>query len=97
MDCLRGMVESEKQQSGKEEGEDGGVKSPARTNRCSAPRMRRVRCSSQTFYFQDVAATGLFLLATLSSPSYLHDILYLHVPVFKKNVHCCSPGRRGYD
>lgn len=29
--------------------------------------------------------------------TYLHDILYLQVPVLRKKVHCCSPGRRGYD
>lgn len=29
--------------------------------------------------------------------TYLQDILYLQVPVLRKKVHCCSPGRRGYD
>lgn len=32
-----------------------------------------------------------------SALTYLHDILYLQVPVLRKKVHCCSPGRRGYD
>lgn len=34
---------------------------------------------------------------TFIPATHLHDILYLQVPVLRKKVHCCSPGRRGYD
>ncbi len=76
-----------------------------RTTLTSDPHHLRHRNHTRPSYFLNLLEMAL-ISANFSLPpslpppcfsvhTHLQDILYLHVPVLRKNVHCVSPGRRG--